>query len=77
MSKVQYQVSAPVFNPADGMLYQRTRLVYDSNNDGILDSHFERVHVSPDMSGMIGPEARNATIAEKGDILLYLGSSCV
>lgn len=51
--EAQFQVSQPVLNPADGLFYQRTRWVYDSDGDGILESHDETIHSSDSPTDML------------------------
>lgn len=51
--EAQFQVSQPILNPADGLYYQRTRWVYDSDGDGILEAHDETIHSSDSPTDML------------------------
>ena len=46
MGDIQFQISEPTFNKLDNRYYQRSRYVYDSDGDGVLESHGERIHSS-------------------------------
>jgi len=63
MNEIQLQISEPVRNPADGQYYQRTRLVYDSDGDGVLDSVNEKIHSSDNSTTMLNPSTSNTASA--------------
>lgn len=59
MSDIQFQISRPVYNSDDGQFHHRTRWVYDSDGDGVLESHGERIWSADDAATMLDPSYAN------------------